>query len=182
MHIKTKSFLSIAFLVMQTVVFVQFFINGKQHYYAGVIATTILYLLLLYLEKRGTLKITGFVRACIVITVTAHHYLGENYDLYLKSVFFDKLLHVFGTYSFTIFFFQIINQNEWITFSSKKGRFINVTALGLSIGTLFEILEFILDKSFNPAVPYQSGLYDTNLDLISDFIGAIISALHILLR
>lgn len=144
------------------------------------VITTFLYLLLLYLEKKRYIRISNYARACIILTVIAHHYFGETLSLYLKSALFDKALHVFGTYAFTLFFFQIMMDQKLSTlYISRQQKFIHIVLLGVTIGTFFEILEFFLDKFLKPDIPYQAGLIDTNLDLISDIIGAIIAAIHI---
>lgn len=52
--------------------------------------------------------------------------------------------------------------------------------MGVTFGVIFEILEFILDifyKSTN-----QKSLYDTNLDLIFNFLGSFLAGIYVLLK
>jgi hypothetical protein len=53
--------------------------------------------------------------------------------------------------------------------------------LSLALGSIYELLEFLEDQLFNPAIKNQPSLLDTNLDLISDLIGGGVAILHFLL-
>lgn len=47
------------------------------------------------------------------------------------------------------------------------------------MGSFLEIVEFLIDLMFKPEVHYQLNLVDTDLDLVSDVLGAIIAACHL---
>jgi hypothetical protein len=53
-----------------------------------------------------------------------------------------------------------------------------VACLGLSLGSLYEILEFFTDSISHPVPPSQPSLLDTDLDLVADLAGALLAALH----
>ena len=91
----------------------------------------------------------------------------------------DRIQHIFGTYSFTLFFFFLITQLNAKSIISKTGEFIFIVALGIALGTFVEMIEFLIDIVTTPNIPYQPSLIDTNLDLISDMVGAIIAAFHL---
>jgi len=61
--------------------------------------------------------------------------------------------------------------------SSHPGLFIFliVTAIGISLGTIFELLEFILDLILKEK--NQFGLIDTDWDLFYDLIGALFAGI-----
>ena len=54
-----------------------------------------------------------------------------------------------------------------------------IILLGIGIGTIFELLEFILDITVSPNIHNQQNLIDTNLDMISNLAGSLIAAFHI---
>lgn len=58
----------------------------------------------------------------------------------------------------------------------KAFTFFWVLALGISIGALYEIMEFTMDTLTKPTLPGQPSLYDTDMDSISDSIGAAVAA------
>lgn len=51
--------------------------------------------------------------------------------------------------------------------------------IGLSLATIYELMEFATDYFIKPTVPAQQGLLDTDLDLLSDLAGALLAAFHI---
>ena len=50
-----------------------------------------------------------------------------------------------------------------------------MATIGISLGCIYEIYEFILDSTTNSF--NQHGLKDTNFDLISDVIGSLIAGI-----
>ena len=52
--------------------------------------------------------------------------------------------------------------------------------LSTTLGTFYEIFEFLQDELFKPVVKNQPSLLDTDLDLISDVTGGIIALIHYL--
>jgi hypothetical protein len=90
------------------------------------------------------------------------------------------MLHVFGTFAFTLFFFSIIHKTTRMVYSSKLYTFIFITSLGVCLGVLFELIEFTLDILFK--ANNQRGLLDTNLDLIANVLGAILAGVFAVIR
>ena len=64
----------------------------------------------------------------------------------------------------------------------KPVKFILIACLGLSLGTLYEILEFVTDSLSHPTPPSQPSLWDTDADLVGDAVGALLAAIHALTR
>ena len=179
---KLKIILNYIFLALQLLIFIQFTLNKRYDYLSGVSITTLAYIIFLYVIDKYNLYISNYVRGGVIVTILSHHILGEYFNLYSKSAIFDKALHIFGTYAFTLFIYLIMIQTIKILFISKISRFIFVILLGISIGVGFEVIEFILDVTIKPKVPYQSNLIDTNLDIVSDIVGSIIAAFYITIR
>jgi uncharacterized membrane protein YjdF len=86
---------------------------------------------------------------------------------------------VFGIYTLVLFAYTIMRQFTTISFKSRLNEFIFLTLAGISIGTAFEMLEFMTDITVKPKIPNQPDLIDTDLDLIADLIGALIASFHI---
>lgn len=103
--------------------------------------------------------------------------LGEIEQFYFKYWWWDILLHtisglIFGLIGFLIVFI-LSNNKKTKLHLGKKFIAIFAFSFSLSMGTLWEIIEFILDLSFNLNMQ-KSGIVDTMTDLIVDALGALI--------
>ena len=96
------------------------------------------------------------------------HYLGK----YTSSVWFDRCLHVFGSFSFALIVYCVIR-----SFAPEGGsvlfRALFVWALGGFVGAAFEVMEFIHDKT--KGTRNQHGLQDTDTDLAANLIGGFLA-------
>lgn len=101
--------------------------------------------------------------------------------LYVTLVYFDKILHVFGTYSISLYVYSLIKKFTNNFVSSKFMESIFVILLGMALGGILEIVEFLADFILKPKILNQPSLIGTNVDLICDFSGAIIASLHLFL-
>jgi uncharacterized membrane protein YjdF len=123
----------------------------------------------------------NYIRAVMVLTLVSDAFFGYYLDLYATSSIFDKCLHVFGTYAFSLFAYVLVVQ--LLDNPVKRSfKFILVVCLGLSMGAFYEIIEFITDSISHPVPPSQPSLLDTDLDLTGDIIGAVFSAIHATFR
>lgn len=120
------------------------------------------------------LNVPGWIITCSVMTVIGHFLLGEYLQYYYRSKNYDRWLHLFGAFSFSLLAFSILN-NAVAPFQSS-GFYLSlfVIALGISIGTLFEILEFIHDL-VSQKVKCQHGLVDTDYDMIFNLLGSVVA-------
>jgi len=113
----------------------------------------------------------------IVLTLLFDGFFGNYMDMYTTSSIFDKMLHVFGTYAFSLFAYVLVAQLlKYPVHSSFK--FLMVVSLGVSLGAFYEITEFLTDTFSHPVPVSQPNLLDTDLDLIANVIGANLAALH----
>ncbi|MCA9497178.1 MAG: hypothetical protein KC589_09610 [Nanoarchaeota archaeon] len=103
--------------------------------------------------------------------------LGEIEQYYIKYWWWDLLLHtisglIFGLVGFLIIF--VLNDNKKVKLHLAK-RFVAIFAFtfSLSMGALWEIIEFVIDQVFDLNMQ-KSGIVDTMTDLIVDTIGALI--------
>jgi hypothetical protein len=126
------------------------------------------------------------LRVCLPIELTlfvciflfASFVLGEVNDFYEQLWWWDLLLHgasavVIGLIGFLgVYVFYVTNRIQVSPFN------IAVISFGcaVTIGTLWEIFEYIMDLSFGLNMQ-RSGLTDTMTDLIVNSIGALLAAL-----
>ena len=134
------------------------------------------YIMFAYLQHRMKFQIESHIILLVAITASSYIFLGEYINLYEKSKHFDRYLHLFGSFSFAKFAFSLL-QNLIKQPLPRPYDFILVISLGISIGVLFEIFEFIMDKITKSR--HQKGLQDTDVDLICDVIGSIFAAVFV---
>lgn len=169
---------TIPFLLLQSIVLFELIRVMKYDYIHDVIATSVLYLIFNILEIKFKLNLNNFIRALVTIAIISHNLFGELLGLYVTSPTYDRFQHIFGTFAFVLFSYAIINQTLGRPMYLKAREFIFIVAIGISLGATLEIVEFIVDLTTDPKVHYQLSQYDTDLDIISDIIGAFIAAFY----
>ena len=178
-HYKWTTMLSIniLFFVIQLVIMFGLARQGHFDYIRSVMVTTCLWVVYTFVEARYGLYMNNYVRVLIVISLLSDAFFGYYLDLYATSSIMDKILHVFGTYAFSLLAYVLVIQllNNPV---KKSFKFILVLCLGLSIGAVYEILEFLTDTICHPVLVSQPSLLDTDLDLIGDILGAVLAATH----
>ena len=151
--------------------------KGHPEFTRGVAASTCLWLGYRWLEARYQLYISNYVRAVVLLTILSDGYFGYYVAYYVTSVIFDKVQHIFGTYSFALFAFMLVAQKQPFPLPALTSSLF-IVVLGVSMGAWYELAEFFVDSFGNPVLPGQPSLHDTNLDLIADTIGAMLAAIH----
>ncbi len=93
---------------------------------------------------------------------------------------YDQAVHIwgFGASTITMYCLLIPLLNENI--KGYIGLSIVVIMAGLGVGALNEILEFIVDRTLTDSG--VGGYINSSLDLVADFIGAILAMIYIRLR
>lgn len=137
-------------------------------------------LLLTYLEVKKKLPITNYLRIVVFIAISGHTIGGELMNFYGISTIYDKYLHVFGAYSFALLGYVLLGMYNLSL--PPKVKFIMIIAFGLSVGATYELIEFAIDQFSTPTLPAQSGLIDTNLDLLADLLGSMVAATHLSIK
>ncbi|GAB6136974.1 hypothetical protein [Halanaerobaculum tunisiense] len=154
---------------------------GHQNYSIlyEIIVITALWLSYTVIEIKSNLQLDDYTKTMVFLTLIIHILVGQYLDFYNKFSVFDILLHILGTYAFTLFTYLLLNQIINKPILSQTYKFIFIILLGISLGTSFELIEFLIDLGFNLNPPMQNGLIDTNLDLVADIIGGLIAACHL---
>lgn len=132
------------------------------------------YLLLIYFEYKKKFKLKNYIKVLVIITALLHNIFGQYFDFYTTK-WFDKALHLFGTFSFALFSYSILNLNSGISCESRIFTFTMIVSIGISVGVFLENIEFILDAMLK--TENQHGLKDVNLDLVFNVIGAVFAGL-----
>lgn len=135
----------------------------------------VLFLLFLILQAVFRLRIQAFILFCVMLTLLAHNELGCYLDYYKRSKHFDRYLHAFGTFSFALFFYSLLNHTVSHGRIPKVYTAIFVATIGISLGCVVEIVEFCLD--IRKHTKHQRNLKDTDVDLIADIIGSIVAGI-----
>ena len=170
-------------LVIMTIIFsivilftgIAVFKKKKYNFLIENIITYISYLIFLIVQYKLKFHVMAFIILLVLITIIGNNLIGNCLNVYNRSKYYDRFLHAFGSFSFSLFFYSILDKIIIHTIYPKLYVSIFVTTIGISLGCIFEIYEFILDSTTNSN--NQHGLTDTNFDLISDVIGAIIAGI-----
>jgi hypothetical protein len=170
-----------AFLAAQAAVMMALLLTARPDYVRSVLATTGFWLVYIFVEARYRLQMNNYVRTLVVLTIFFDAFFGYYCDWYVSSFVFDKALHVFGAYAFSLFAYLLVLQFENGSLTCPV-KFILAAALGLSLGAGYEILEFITDSISHPSPPSQPSLLDTDIDLIGDLLGGLLAAIHVISR
>lgn len=174
-HKKVMIVLTLVFLLIQVAVMIGLAAKNYPGFMRGSAVTTGLLLLYTVIEYKYGLYMNNYVRAAVMISMVCDSLWGQYWEFYITSTIFDKALHAFGTCSFSLFLYILLLQMQCNRFS-RPVAFVVIFCLGMSFGGVYEIMEFVIDTVTKPTFPGQLSLYDTNLDLVADMVGALVAA------
>ncbi|WP_371371629.1 hypothetical protein [Sporomusa aerivorans] len=152
--------------------------QGRYDYAKNIAVKASIWTIYSFFELKYNMTVPNYIRALVMVAVLSDSFIGLYLNLYVTSSVFDKIQHVYGSYAFSLFAFTILHRLLHPVVS-RAFNCLLVILIGLSIGAVYEIGEFIGDLVARPQVPSQPSLLDTNLDLIADFTGALIAAVHV---
>lgn len=173
----TMLILTLLFLVMELAITIALVVKGNTKFIPNVAGLAALWIAYTLVELRYGFYMNNYVRAVAMVVSLSDNFFGYYLNYYLTSFVFDKIQHAFGTYAFSLFAYILIAQLLPRPVS-RLFTFILIFTLGLAIGAIYEIGEFVGDQISKPDLPSQPSLLDTDLDLIGDMIGAAIAGLH----
>jgi len=177
-HKKTMLILTGIFLVVLVSIAWSLGQQGRYDYAKNIIIKIVLWILYTIWEVKSGITVSNYIRAGVMTILISDSYCGLYLDFYVTSSIFDKVQHVFGSYVFSLFAYSIICKLTQ-PMIGRGFTFIFILTLGLSIGAIYEVGEFLGDSIVKPRMPSQPNLLDTNLDLIADIIGALLAAVHV---
>lgn len=164
------------FLIIQAAAALWFFQNRQYDFACETVLIMLGAYFLIHFSSKFEQPLPDYIAILVLLSLSGHNIIGYLLNWYVKSNVFDKYLHVFGTYSFSLLGYFYLQLNNIPLTKIKK--FILTMMIGLSLATLYELVEFAMDYFIKPAVPAQSGLLDTNLDLLGDLIGGLAAGCH----
>lgn len=165
------------FLVILLVTIMGVLQQGRHDYAWNIAIKAGVWMSYTFAELKYCIELKNYIRVFVMTVIASDSFLGLYFDLYATSMIFDKIQHVFGSYAFSLFVYNLICQLTQPTIN-RTFRFIFIISLGLSVGALYEIGEFAGDQLAKPKVASQPSLLDTDFDLIADAIGSLLAAVH----
>ncbi|MDO8467499.1 MAG: hypothetical protein Q7S56_00950 [Nanoarchaeota archaeon] len=142
---------------------------------------SLLIFLPLTIGKLSKIDIPSQLEVFAVLFIYATLFLGELQNYYATYWWWDILWHTSSGLAFGIlgfFILYVLYKAEKIKTSPKVVAMFTFT-FALSIGALWEIVEFTIDHTLGPIsnnVFMQGSLVDTMYDLIVDSVGGLFSA------
>lgn len=173
-----SSILNCIFVSAQVLLLLGLATRGHTEFMRSVASTTVLWVGYCWLENKHRVEIHNYVRTVTMLAIISDGFFGYYLGYYITSTIFDKIQHIFGIYAFSLFAFALLAKVLPAPLSGL-GTYAVVISLGVSLGTYYEIAEFMVDTFGSPSIPAQANLLDTDLDLIADTIGAVMAAVHI---
>lgn len=108
-------------------------------------------------------------------------FCGQYLRMYYSSIVFDRYLHTYGAFSFSLLFFYLLDHFLEMG-GSPLFLAVFVFLLGNTLGVIFELLEFSRDLKPTNTSKAQHGLKDTDTDMLFNLLGAIIAAVFVYLK
>ena len=173
---KTTLTLTAVFLIVEAAILLALFHKGHPEYLWRAVPPLILTVYTIIEIKYGFYMNT-YARLVTMMAIVSDNFFGFYMNFYLTSFVFDKIQHVVGSYAFALFTYILVAQLAQSPMR-KLFKFILVISIGLSVGVIYEIMEFCSDLISKTGTPSQVSLLDTNLDLVGNAVGSLLAAIH----
>lgn len=164
------------FTILEVYIAIQFARRKKTILLKNTIFIYLLFLCLFIAEYLFKFRVANYIITFVIITLGCHSFVGDYLNIYNKSKHFDRYLHIFGAFSFSLFSYSIIDKTINHPVIPKLYASIFIVTLGITIGVFLEIIEFTQDSRMKTR--NQKGQTDTNFDLIANVIGACIAGIY----
>lgn len=138
-------------------------------------STCVFYALLFISIFLFQLQVPYWAILLTMVAAFASGFCGQYLQMYYRSIVFDRYLHVYGAFSFSLLFFYLLGHFLEMG-GSPLFLAIFVFLLGNTLGVIFELLEFSHDMKPTNTSKSQHGLKDTDTDMLFNLIGSIIAA------
>lgn len=152
----------------------QLFKEGKKPYAKAAISTYGVFAVLFLVIGIFKVNIPPYTLILGMLTIFGACFLGHYLGGYTKSRTFDRYLHAFGSFSFSllIYFFM---EHFITTGGSLLFRAIVVFLMGNTLGVFFELIEMYHDVKKKKEPKSQKGLRDTDMDMLFNLMGAFLA-------
>lgn len=148
--------------------------RGEKEYAKSALSTYAFYTILFFVMWIFKLSMPSFIILLSMITVLIACFIGHYLRYYTQSKTFDRYLHAFGSFSFSLLTYFILS-NIMDTHASKLFQGIFIFLTGNTLGVFFELIEAKHDRK--AVTKSQKGLKDTDMDMLFNLIGSGISGI-----
>lgn len=93
-----------SFSLIMLLLLIGFIIKRQDRFIYNLLASYIGYLLFIYFGNKRNIKVKNHIKILVLLTIIIHTLMGQYFNLYLTTYWFDNILHVFGVFSFALFF------------------------------------------------------------------------------
>lgn len=130
------------------------------------------------------ITVPSYLLLLTMLTVLGACFFGHYLDCYTKSKTFDRYLHGFGAFAFSLLTYSMLD--FYIdTGSSKLFRALFIVLTGNTLGIIFELIEMRHDKKTSQkrqeklknTEKSQKGLMDTDMDILFNLLGSILAGI-----
>lgn len=153
------------------------FIEGDYLITMGALLASFLSIAPAILRRNYKITLPFYLEFLIVVGLYMHVFLGEFRLFYDVYPWWDKAMHLLGTFIISILGFLVVytlHYTKKVRLSLPLIGFFTVV-FGLAIGAFWEILEFLLDTFLGTNA--QRSLTNTMVDLIVDLLSSIVTGL-----
>lgn len=162
------------FVILQIVILIRFKSKNKTVAFKSTAISFVFYIVLVLLRFLFNLTIPYYALLLTMIAFALNSFVGYSLGYYNKSKVFDRYVHAFGSFTFSLLFYFLLG--NFISYGgSRVFLSLYIFALGVAIGTIYEMTEFISDRKNNTKM--QRGLKDTNMDIVSNIAGSLTAAI-----
>lgn len=156
--------------------------RGNADFVSNIVETTAFWFAYTILEQIKGIRINLYIRMAAILAIIGDSFFGLYLNLYVTSQTFDRIQHIFGAYALALLLYALTLQFDKQGAQDGFKRFLFVVALGVSAGAVYEIMEYLSDSLLHPQIPNQPSLRDTDLDLVSDLVGALLAGIHAVMQ
>ena len=167
------------FTLIEAYIIYHFAKEKNKQYLKSVITSYLLFFLYVVAQFIFNIEVPYLVLSLVIIALIIQTYFGYYKDLFMRSHIFDRYLHAYGSFAYAIFFYCLLRALMNPRVSPKIFSAIFVFVLGIAVSTIFELIEFGMDKMMKAKtnIKMQRNLKDTDFDLLCNIIGSAIAAI-----
>lgn len=167
----------ISFLVLSALCIfsaVKLFSNNRKAYAKAALGAYIFYAAVYLAIWIFRIDVPPYLLLLTMLTVLGSSFFGHYLECYTKSRTFDRYLHGFGTFSFALLTYCVMD--DFITTGgSMLFRAVFIFFAGNTVGVLFELFEMLHDVTNKTEPKSQKGLRDTDMDMCFNLIGSVLA-------
>ncbi len=151
---------------------VKLFSQDKKIYAKSALAAYFFYLAVFLAIWIFQIHVPSYLLLLTMLTILGACFFGHYLGGYTKSKTFDRYLHGFGSFSFALLTYCVVDHYV-NTGGSLLFRALFVFLTGNTLGVFFELIEMVSDGKHS--VKSQKGLQDTDMDMLFNLMGSLLA-------